>query len=259
MPPQQTLSQQDLEKQIRDLAPWFHNIEINGIRTAPDHFLGDYPNLKWTKFADALPGDLSGKTVLDIGCNAGFYSIEMLKRGAERVVGIDTDPHFLAQARLVTDFYDADVDLHQMSIYDVAKLGEKFDVVLCLGVFYHLRHPLLALDLLHEHVVKDMLVFQTLQRGSSEVQDLDANYDFWATEMFDKPGFPRMSFIEHRYADDITNWWFPNHAGTEAMLRSAGFEIEQHPEEEVYICRWCELSEWDKTDRAVYPARSANG
>jgi tRNA (mo5U34)-methyltransferase len=46
-----------------------------------------------------------------------------------------------------------------------------------------------------------------------------------------------MHFIEHRYADDPTNWWAPNSACVEAMLRSSGFEIVQHPEIEVYICR----------------------
>ena len=74
------------------LAPWFHNIDLgDGIVTAPDHFLGDYPRFKFARFADALPVDLAGKSVLDIGCNAGFYSVEMKRRGAGRVVGIDSD------------------------------------------------------------------------------------------------------------------------------------------------------------------------
>jgi tRNA (mo5U34)-methyltransferase len=46
-----------------------------------------------------------------------------------------------------------------------------------------------------------------------------------------------MHFIEHKYADDPTNWWAPNRACVEAMLRSAGFAITAHPEEEVYLCR----------------------
>ena len=55
--------------------------------------------------------------------------------------------------------------------------------------------------------------------------------------MFTKPGFPQMYFIENRYSNDPTNWWIPNAACMEAMLRSAGFEITDHPEQEVYICR----------------------
>ena len=85
------------------LGPWFHNIDLNGVRTAPDHFLGDYPAVKWRSFADAIPPDLTGKTVLDIGCNGGFYSIEMKRRGAERVLGIDFDDDYLAQARFAAE------------------------------------------------------------------------------------------------------------------------------------------------------------
>ncbi len=69
--------------EVEALAPWFHNIDLgDGIVTAPDHFLGDYPRFKFARFADALPTDLGGKSVLDIGCNAGFYSVEMKRRGA---------------------------------------------------------------------------------------------------------------------------------------------------------------------------------
>ena len=69
------------------------------MKTAPDHFLGDYPSVKLRAFKHAIPEDLTGKSVLDIGCNGGFYSIEMKKRGADRVVGIDSDEDYLKQAR----------------------------------------------------------------------------------------------------------------------------------------------------------------
>src|SRR3954468_20308903 len=88
-----------LEKRIRAFGDWFHNIEIEGVQTAPNHFLGDYPRVKWRHFAEAIPTNLTGKTVLDIGCNAGFYSMEMKRRGAERVVAIDFDDRYLAQAK----------------------------------------------------------------------------------------------------------------------------------------------------------------
>ena len=72
-----TLDRADLEARIRALGPWFHNLTIRGVQTAPDHFLGDYPSLKWRQFAHAIPADLTGRTVLDIGCNGGFYSIDL--------------------------------------------------------------------------------------------------------------------------------------------------------------------------------------
>src|ERR1043165_3930221 len=76
---------------VRRLGRWFHNIDLGGVQTAPDHFLGDYPAVKWRHFAHAIPSDLRGRSVLDVGCNGGFYSIEMKRRGADRVLGIDWD------------------------------------------------------------------------------------------------------------------------------------------------------------------------
>src|SRR5918912_1598243 len=94
-----TLTRDEIRRRAEALGPWFHNIVLNGVATAPNHFLGDYPSVKWKSFSDAIPRDLTGKTVLDIGCNGGFYSIEMKRRGAERVLGVHFDEDSLAQAR----------------------------------------------------------------------------------------------------------------------------------------------------------------
>ena len=249
---QPVFTAEQIRRHIHELGPWFHNLDLGGIQTAPQHFLGDYPRVKWQRFADALPADLRGQTVLDIGCNAGFYAMEMKRRGAERVVGIDSEPLYLAQARFAAEVSGVELELHQLSVYDVAKLGETFDLVLFMGVLYHLRHPLLALDLIHEHVARDLLVFQSMQRGSAEVMPVAPDYAFWETDIFNQPGFPRLHFLEQAYAGDPTNWWVPNRACSEALLRSAGFEIVRHPEEEVFICRRRELPDGS---RAVYPAR----
>lgn len=243
----------DIERRVRELGPWFHNLELRGVRTAPDHFLGDYPAVKWKRFAHAVPDDLTGKSVLDIGCNAGFYSMEMKRRGAARVVGIDSEDLYLAQARFAAGVEGMDIEFRNLSVYDVAQLGERFDFVIFMGVLYHLRHPLLALDLLHEHVVGDLLLFQSMQRGSTQVDEVPTDRDFWEQAEFDSPGYPKMHFIEHRYAGDPTNWWAPNAACVEAMLRSAGFDVEAHPEQEVYLCRRGTVP--DDEPRAVYPSR----
>ena len=228
---------QEIEERVRSLAPWFHNLELGGIATAPNHFLGDYPAVKWRRFRDAIPSDLSGRTVLDVGCNAGFYSLEMKRRGAERVVGIDSDPRYLAQARFAADVARLEIELHELDVYDVERLGERFDIVLFMGVLYHLRYPLLALDRLHDHVAGDLLVFQSLQRGSSAVVPVEPDPPFDARDHFEAPGYPKLHFVERRYAGDPTNWWIPNRACSLAMLRAAGFEPIAHPEEEIVICR----------------------
>lgn len=246
------LTREAIERRVRELGPWFHNMELGGVPTAPDHFLGDYPRVKWRRFAHAIARDLRGRTVLDIGCNAGFYSIEMKRRGAARVVAIDHSEAYLAQARFAAEVAGADIEFRRLSVYDVGALGERFDLVLFMGVLYHLRHPLLALDLVREHVVGDLVVFQSMLRGSQEVEPVAPDYPFSATQHFDQPGYPKLHFIEHEYARDWTNWWAPNRACAEAMLRSAGFAILERPEDEVYLCRAVERP---SRDGAVYPAR----
>jgi tRNA (mo5U34)-methyltransferase len=231
-----TISTDQIRQRVQELGKWFHNLDLNGVKTAPDHFLGDYPSVKWRKFADALPSDLTGKTVLDIGCNAGFYSIQMKLRGAERVLGIDTDETYLAQARFAAQVSGVEVEFQRMSVYQVRELREQFDVVLFLGVLYHLRHPLLALDLIYD-VVKDLFVIQSMLRGSGDVSPISDDYDFWETDNFSDPNYPLLYFVEKRYAGDPTNWWVPNSACLSAMLRSSGFEILDSPEAEVRICR----------------------
>jgi len=237
-----SLSQEQIRRRVSELGQWFHNLDLGGVKTAPDHFLGDYPSVKWQRFASAIPNDLSGQSVLDVGCNAGFYSIQMKRRGADRVVGIDTDEQYLDQARFAAKVSGVEIEFRNLSVYRVAELHEKFDLVLFMGVLYHLRHPLLALDLLHEFAVGDLLVAQSMLRGSSESLDVPADFPFWQGELFESEEFPRMYFIEQRYANDPTNWWIPNRAGFEAMLRSAGFGILDHPEDEVFICRRTTLS-----------------
>jgi tRNA (mo5U34)-methyltransferase len=227
-----------IRERIAELGDWFHNLDLQGVPTAPNHFLGDYPRAKWSTFSHAIPADLTGKSVLDIGCNAGFYSLEMKRRGAERVVAIDCDDRYLAQAKFAAEVCGADIDFRRLSVYEIPQLGERFDLVLFMGVLYHLRHPLLALDLIHEYAARDLLVFQSMQRGSTDVEPLAGDYHFWETEIFARPGYPTMYFVEKRYAGDPTNWWIPNRACAEAMLRSSGFEILDHPETEVFICRW---------------------
>ncbi len=253
--PAATLTRAEIARRVGELAPWFHNMDVGGVVTAPDHFLGDYPRVKFKGFSDALPADLNGASVLDIGCNAGFYTLEMKRRGAGRVVAIDTDPHYLAQARFAADTAGyADIEFALLDVYDVAKLGERFDFVIFMGVFYHLRHPLLALDLIHEHVAGDLMLFQSMQRGSETLADVADDYPFTEETVFDQPGWPKLHFVERNYCDDWTNWFVPNAAGAQALLRASGFDILAHIEQEVYLCRRRDLRP-DRGPYAAYPTR----
>jgi tRNA (mo5U34)-methyltransferase len=130
---------------------------------------------------------------------------------------------------------EKDIEFREMQVYDLAAEDEKFDLVLFMGVFYHLRYPLLGLDIVARRT-RRLMVFQTLTVPGMEVYS-----DTWDRPIHDRdalrdPGWPRMAFIEHRFASDPTNWWVPNHAGVEAMLRSSGMNVRAHLGHEIYLC-----------------------
>ncbi len=139
--------------------------------------------------------------MLDIGCNGGFYSIEMKRRGAERVLGIDFDDDYLRRPASPPRCCGLDIEFRKLSVYDVGALGERFDIVLFMGVLYHLRHPLLALDLIREHVAGDLLVFQSMQRGSERRRAARGGLCVLRRPRSStQPGYPKLHFIEQRYS-----------------------------------------------------------
>jgi tRNA (mo5U34)-methyltransferase len=226
-----------IEEQIEGLGHWFHNLHLpDGTQTAPNHPLGDFHAYKWKHMAGHIPQDLSGWSVLDIGCNAGFYCFEMAKRGA-KVTGIDRDARYLAQAQWAAQQYGLQerVTFRQMHVYDLAHVDEAFDLVLFMGVFYHLRYPTLALDIVAQRV-RRMMVFQTLTTPGSEVYPPKTALDFSTREVMNEAGWPKMAFIEGSFAGDPTNWWVPNHACVEAILRASGMQVKKALGHEIYLC-----------------------
>jgi tRNA (mo5U34)-methyltransferase len=227
--------------EIAALGPWFHNLHLpGGEQTAPDHPLGDFPAHKWRHISTLLPERLDGWSALDIGCNAGFYSFELAKRGAT-VVGIDLDEHYLRQARWAAEQLDAGrrVEFRRRQVYDLARTDESWDLVLFMGVLYHLRHPLLALDLIARRTRK-LLVLQTLTMPDAPAPEHVDDVPFDGRDLLAAPGWPKAAFVEHRLANDPTNWWVANAAGVEAMARSAGLELVDRAGDTL-LCRPCGL------------------
>jgi tRNA (mo5U34)-methyltransferase len=227
-----------IERQIADLAPWFHNLHLpSGHVTAPDHPLGDFPRVKWWELEGSLPSDLAGWRALDVGCNAGFYSFALARRGAD-VLAIDADDHYLRQARWAARRFRLGdrVRFERLQVYELARRRERFDLVLFLGVLYHLRHPLLALDLLAEKAER-LLVLQTLTMPGAACGPEPENLPLEARARLLEPRWPKMAFLEHRFADDPTNWWAPSESCIEAMLRSCGLEVDSRPGYQLWVCR----------------------
>lgn len=222
---------------IAALGPWFHNLHLpGGLQTAPDHSLGDFPRNKWRQIEPHVPEDLTGWSVLDVGCNAGFYSFELARRGA-LVHAIDLDPHYLRQARWAAEQFGLTdrVTFEQLQVYQLAQRRGQYDLVWFMGVFYHLRYPQLGLDVVARKT-RRLMMFQTMT--------LPGEVDFAPPEdvtldqreaMLD-PGWPKLAFIERCVAADPTNWWAPNHSCIEAMMRSSGMRVLARPAHEVYLC-----------------------
>ncbi|HEX8913657.1 MAG TPA: TIGR04290 family methyltransferase [Humisphaera sp.] len=226
-----------VRREVDALGPWFHNLHLpDGTQTCPAHPFGDFPAFKWQQIAGSIPEDLTGWRCLDIGCNAGFYTFELARRGAE-VVGIDLDERYLNQARWAAAKMNlADrVRFERMQVYDLAHREGRFDLVLFMGVLYHLRYPMLGLDIVCQKVDR-LLVFQTLTSPGDEVFEPTHDRYFVDRHLLREPGWPKMAFFEHGFAGDPTNWWAPNHAACEAMLRAAGMRVASRPGHEFYIC-----------------------
>lgn len=219
------------------LGPWFHNLHLpDGTQTAPQHLLGDFPAVKWRQIAPWLPADLRGCRALDIGCNAGFYSFELARRGAE-VTAIDIETRYLEQARWAARQFglESRLSFRRASVYELAAADERYDLVCFLGVLYHLRHPLLALDVVRG-LTGGRMILQALTMPGEEVLTPPPSIELGERELMREPGWPVMAFIEGELEEDPTNWWAPNHACLEALVRAAGFRVVARPGHEIYLC-----------------------
>jgi tRNA (mo5U34)-methyltransferase len=195
----------DLRQRV-DALRWYHTIDLgNGVVTRG---VDDTP-LRLSRLD--LPASFAGQTVLDIGAWDGFFSFEAERRGAARVVAADhyswhgggwgTKAGFeLARAALGSKVEDVDIDVMDLSPERVGR----FDVVFFLGVLYHLRHPLLALERIAS-VTRRIVILET-------VVDMVGI------------GRPAAAFYPGRELNnDPTNWWGPNVPALHAMLRDVGF------------------------------------
>jgi tRNA (mo5U34)-methyltransferase len=190
---------EELREQVAKVG-WFHRIDLgNGIITPGRD---DSPS-KLTKLG--MPADLRGMTVLDIGAADGFFSFEAERRGAERVLSLDEDPGSLVRFEFAKSALRSKVERRQMDLMGISKekIGT-FDLVLFLGVLYHLPHPLLGIERVYS-VTQGQLILETHVDQVWNARPLMVFY----------PG--------SELNNDPTNWWGPNAAAVEAMLRTVGF------------------------------------
>jgi tRNA (mo5U34)-methyltransferase len=186
---------------------WWHSFELpDGTRIDG---VCDLPGLKNRIGQFPIPQDLRGRRVLDIGTWDGWFAFEMERRGAE-VTAIDNwdNPLFREMhARLKSR-----VDYRQMDMYDLTpdRIG-RFDIVLFMGVLYHLKHPLLALErvcaLTTDMAAVDSFILREEHRPGADV-DKRPIMEFYETDEF---------------GGQTDNWVGPSLACLQAFCRTAGF------------------------------------
>lgn len=193
------------QRDALNMTGWWHSIDLGNEAITPGAHKIEELRDNYAKFL--LPDDLSGKRALDIGCWDGFYTFEAERHGAQ-VTSVDCwrpEKFFVARQAL-----NSAADFHELSVYEVTKekLGA-FDVVFFLGVLYHVKHPLLALEQVCE-VTRDVAVIETHQ--------IDNLFETQRSAM------AVMEFYElDELGGQYDNWWGPNTECLVQMTRAAGF------------------------------------
>jgi len=213
------MTEDELKAKVAEIPFWFHCINLgNGIITpgwsktsspASERFIG-------------LPENLEGVTVLDIGAFDGFYSFAAERRGASRVLATDDFAWKAGHKRgfnLTRQVLNSKVEEYQIDVFELSpdRIGS-FDLVLFLGVLYHMRHPLLALERAAS-VCKKQLILET------HVDMLD----------YEKPAMAFYPGTE--LGADATSWCGPNPAMIKAMLETVGFpKVEVVSTSSSFLC-----------------------
>ena len=218
---------------MRSLGWWYQHFELpNGIWTGDGKPPAYDPRDRWNAFEPYIPADLTGSTALDVGGNSGFFAIQMMLRGAKRVVLVEPFKEFTDQARFAAEQFDVKLDVVNADVHTYClTTDERFDYVLFLGLFYHLKYPGLVLDRLAE-MTKERFVLQSHSVGGA---DSEAAELAEAESALEEPDYPRLAFVEHRYKNDPTNWWVPNHQALPPLVRSAGLKIVARPSAEIIV------------------------
>ena len=237
------MTREEIEERLKRLGPWFHCIDLGeGLRTKTESAIGEpveHPRPTWEKVRACLPEALSGESVLDVGCNAGFYAVELKRRGAGRVLGVDSQRNLVRQALFARDVLGLDIEYRRLSVYDLdPRETGQFDITLALGLIYHCKHLVLALERLYA-VTRGLLVLETAIYPPDKSPG-----SFTHHAGGQRPVLHPLAYVENpgESKEAIYNWFLPGVEALVALLRNVGFdEVEVFPATEddraVLACR----------------------
>ena len=209
------------EEAIAKQPHWHHRIEVApGVVT---------PGLQDTQALLAqigLPEDLSGMRVLDIGARDGFFTFEAERRGASEVLALDNESPERTGFAIAAELVGSRATYVTENVYslDPERYGS-FDLVLFLGVIYHLRHPLLALDRIYDVCAPGGLLLLETHMIDEGIVDGDGEWRKLAD--FD-PALSSLPLVQYypgrMLGNDPTSQWAPNRVALEGWLKGTGFE-----------------------------------
>ena len=232
------MTRDEILEWIEKLQPWFHQIDLgDGLFTKTASAFGEpleHPTGVWNTIKNVLPQDLKGKSVLDVGCNAGFYALEAKRRGARRVLGVDGQRQHVRQAVFVRNVLGLDVEYRRMNVYELTRrnIGE-FDITLALGLIYHLKHLILALENLFA-VTRELLIIETaIMPPKRTPEPFHHNLGRLVPLAYlDNPPDSK---------EQVFNWFLPSVEALTALLKTVGFNetdiVEVKGERAIVVCR----------------------
>ena len=237
------MTRDEIQKRVERLGPWFHCIDLGGgLTTKTRSAVGEpveHPRPTWEKVKACLPEEMSGKSVLDVGCNAGFYAVELKRRGAGRVLGVDSQRNLVRQALFVRDVLGLDIEYRRMSVYDLDPRGlGQFDVTLALGLVYHCKHLVLALERLFA-VTRELLILET---AIYPPEHSPGSFTYEVGGL--RPVLHPLAYVQNpgEAKEAVYNWFLPGVDALVALLKNVGFdEVEIFPatqdDRAIFACR----------------------
>ena len=236
------MTREEILSELERLQPWFHRIDLGeGIFTKTESVMGepvDHPWGPWQTIGKCIPEDLAGKSLLDVGCNAGFYAVEAKRRGAARVLGVDGQRQHIRQAVFVRRALGLDIEYRRMNVYELNRQSVgQFDITLALGLIYHLKHLVLALENLFE-ITKELLVIETAIMPPERTPE-SFTHPLGEMEMRLHP----LAYVENptEAKEQVFNWFLPGTEMLKALLKNTGFAevevIEVRNERAIVVCR----------------------